>query len=110
MSEFLKQLSGYNNLLGCIPFLIIKHKEDGGIQLSLVEIVKTLLTAGIIALVVGYGTVRVMGAEVDRIIVRLDKIEVKLDSVDDMAKMTASERRMRRLEIDRRLDMLERKK
>jgi hypothetical protein len=97
-------------LIACIPFLMIRTKDTGRIEVNFPEVLKTLLTAAIIAAVVGYGTIRVMEREIERVISRLDKLDAKLGIVDDLAKRTSAEREVRRSEIDRRLDMLERKK
>ena len=117
MSEFFKQAMEHSSLLQYLPFLIINRNGDGRIGIDVGEVVKTLVTAGIIALVVGYGTVRVLEKEQEsfkekqtEIQHSIQTINVKVDQLMIGQQATNSERAVRRLEIDRRLDMLERKK
>ncbi len=110
MSEFFKHMMANSFLLECLPFLIINRNGDGKIGVDTGELVKALITAGIIALVVGYGTVRVMEKEQEWIKAELKGINEKLDRLVPDVQSIKSERTVRRAEIDRRLDQLERKK
>lgn len=74
------------------------------------EIVKALITAAIIAGVVGYGTVRAIEKEQEEIKSTVKDIKIKIDKLIPDVQGIVSERAVRRPEIDRRLDALERRK
>lgn len=108
MSEIWRQIVEHRPLVECLPFLMVKH--GNGIKLNLSEVVRTIITAGIIALVVGYGTVRVIEKEQEWMKVALNRIDEKIDKLVPEVQAITSERSVRKVEIDRRLDRLENKK
>ena len=104
----------YQELQQHLGAVLLFTKQVGG-MVSIAEIVRSLVVAGITAIIVGYGTIRVIEneqlqirSELTRAVVLLDALTSKVNENSIEIEGVVSERTVRKSEIDRRLDALER--
>lgn len=120
MIETIRELVADHKWMACVPFLSVKnHLSDKAF--NTIEIIKALITAGIIGGIVSYGTIRVLEKSIDTIQknqeqfyqetkASLAELTRKLDADILATQSIISERAIRKPEIDRRLDALEKRR